>query len=62
MKLGRPCWKCGCPQIVRFESVRSGGEPLSVGHLAADMLTVFSQFEAYVCQNCGYTEFYRTVR
>src|SRR2546426_706705 len=29
---------------------------------AADMFTVFSQFEAFVCQNCGYTEFYRTVR
>src|SRR5207249_2174309 len=28
----------------------------------ADMFTIFSQFEAFVCQNGGYAEFYRTVR
>ena len=62
MKFGHPCPKCGGTAIERFESVRSGGGPLSVRHVAADMFTVFSQFEAFVCQNCGYTEFYRTVR
>jgi len=59
MKFGRPCPKCGANAIERYESVRSGGGPLSVGRFAADALTVFSQFEAFACQSCGYTEFYR---
>ena len=59
MKFGRPCPKCGGTGIERFESVRSGGGPLSVGYFAADAFTVFSQFEAFVCQNCGFTELYR---
>ena len=45
--------------VNRFESVRSGGSPLSVGHVAADAFTVFSPFDALICRNCGYTEFYR---
>ena len=59
MKFGRPCPKCGGAAIERFESVRSGGGPLAVGHISAGAFSVFSQFEAYVCQSCGYTEFYR---
>jgi predicted nucleic-acid-binding Zn-ribbon protein len=59
MKSGHPCPKCGATGIERFESVRAGGGPLSVGHIAVDAFTMFSQFDAYVCQNCGYTEFYR---
>jgi predicted nucleic-acid-binding Zn-ribbon protein len=59
MKSGHPCPKCGATAIERFESVRPGGGPLSVGYIAADAFTMFSQFDAYVCQNCGYTEFYR---
>ena len=59
MKFGHPCPKCGGTAIERFESVRSGGGPLSVGHIAADAFTMFSQFDAFVCQNFGYTEFYR---
>ena len=59
MKFGHPCPKCGGTAIEHFESVRSGGGPLSVGHIAADAFTMFSQFDAFLCQNCGYTEFYR---
>ncbi len=59
MKSGRPCPKCGGNAIERYESVRSGGGPLSVGHFAADAFTMLSQFEAFVCENCGFTEFYR---
>jgi len=58
MKLGRPCPKCGSTGIERFESVRAG-EPLAVGHVYAGVWAVFSQFEAFVCQNCGFTELYR---
>lgn len=59
MKLGRPCPKCGGTGIERFESVRAGDGPLAVGHVLAGAFAVFSQFEAFVCQTCGYTEFYR---
>ncbi len=62
MKFGRPCVKCGSPQIMGFRSVRAGGGPLAVGQILADAFTYVSQFEAYVCQNCGYTELYRTIR
>ena len=37
----------------------SGRGSLSVADVFADALTVVSQFSAYVCQECGYTEFYR---
>jgi predicted nucleic-acid-binding Zn-ribbon protein len=59
MKSGHPCPKCGGTAIERFESVRSGGGPLSVGHIAADAFTMFSQFDAFVCDTRGCTEFYR---
>ncbi|HWM50414.1 MAG TPA: hypothetical protein VNO76_03595 [Thermoplasmata archaeon] len=59
MKSGHPGPKCGATAIERFESVRAGGGPLSVGHIAADAFTMFSQFDAFVCDTCGYTEFYR---
>jgi len=59
MKSGRPCQKCGGTAIERFESVRAGGGPLAVGHISAGAFTWFSQFEAFVCGTCGYTEFYR---
>ena len=52
------CPKCGSGQVTRFASVRAGGGPLSVGQIAADLATVFSQFDAYACEACGYTEFY----
>jgi predicted nucleic-acid-binding Zn-ribbon protein len=42
-----------------YASVRAGGGPLSVGDVLADAFTVVSQFSAYVCEKCGYTEFYR---
>ena len=59
MKSGHPCPKCGNSAIERFESVRGGDGPLAVGHFLAGAFSVFSQFEAFVCKNCGYTEFYR---
>ncbi len=59
MKSGHPCPKCGSSAIERFESVRGGDGPLAVGHILAGAFSVFSQFEAFVCKNCGYTEFYR---
>jgi predicted nucleic-acid-binding Zn-ribbon protein len=59
MKSGRPCPKCGATAIELFESVRAGGGPLAVGHVSAGAFAMFSQFEAFVCRNCGYTEFYR---
>jgi len=59
MKSGHPCPKCGNSAIERFESVRGGDGPLAVGHILAGAFSVFSQFEAFVCKNCGYTEFYR---
>jgi predicted nucleic-acid-binding Zn-ribbon protein len=59
MKSGHPCPKCSGAAIERFESVRSGGGLLSVGHVAADAFTMFSQFDAFVCDTCGSTEFYR---
>lgn len=59
MKFGHSCPKCGGKGIEQFESVRPGGGPLSVGHVAADAFTVFSQFDLFVCRNGGYTEFYR---
>ena len=62
MRWGRPCPKCQGTAIDRFESVRAGGGPLAVGHIMADAFTMFSQFEAYVCRNCGFTEFYRTAQ
>ena len=52
------CPKCDSASVHRFPSVRAGGGPLSVGEFAADMLTVFSQFDAFVCMNCGFTELY----
>jgi predicted nucleic-acid-binding Zn-ribbon protein len=59
MKFGRPCPKCGGTAIELFESVRAGGGPLAVDHVLAGTFSMFSQFEAFVCGNCGYTEFYR---
>lgn len=59
MKFGEPCPNCAGTASEHFESIRSEGGPVSVGHFAADTFTVFSQFEAFVCQKCGYTEFYR---
>lgn len=59
MKFSHPCPKCGGSSIEHYESVRGGNGPLAVGHMLAGALSVFSQFEAFVCQNCGYTEFYR---
>ena len=59
MKSSHPCPKCGNSAIERFESVRGGDGPLAVGHILAGAFSVFSQFEAFVCKNCGYTEFYR---
>jgi predicted nucleic-acid-binding Zn-ribbon protein len=58
MKFGRPCPKCASTTIERFESVRADG-PLAVGHILAGVFAVFSQFEAFVCHSCGFTEFYR---
>jgi len=45
--------------IERFESVRAGDGPLAVGHVLAGAFAVFSQFEAFACHNCGFTEIYR---
>jgi predicted nucleic-acid-binding Zn-ribbon protein len=59
VKLTGRCPKCGSTSIEYCPSVRAGGGPLSVGKVAADAFTVFSQFDAYVCLQCGYTEFYR---
>ena len=59
MKSGHPCPKCGSTGIERFESVRAGDGPLAVGHMLAGAFAVFSQFEAFACRNCGFTEFYR---
>jgi len=56
MKSGRPCPKCGGTAIELFESVRAGGGPLAVGHVSAGAFAMFSQFEAFVCGNCGFTE------
>ena len=53
------CPKCESPAVRAYGSVRAGGGPLSVGDVFADAFTVVSQFTAYVCQDCGYTEFYR---
>lgn len=59
MRASGRCPKGQSAAIRAYGSVRSGGGPLSVGDVFADALTVVSQFSAYVCQECGYTEFYR---
>ncbi len=59
MRLSGRCPKCGTTDVRAYGSVRAGGGPLSVGDVLADAFTVVSQFSAYVCQECGYTEFYR---
>ena len=59
MRAAGACPKCQGQDIREFTSVRAGGGPLSVGNFAADAFTMISQFTAYVCQGCGYTEFYR---
>lgn len=59
MKSGERCPKCGGTSSELYESVRGGNGPLAVGHMLAGAFAMFSQFEAVICQQCGYTEFYR---
>ena len=53
------CPKCQSTEIGRYPSVRAGDGPLAVGDVYAGAFAVFSQFDAYQCLSCGYTEFYR---
>jgi predicted nucleic-acid-binding Zn-ribbon protein len=58
MKSGHPTPKMRSTGIERFESVRAG-DGLAVGHVLAGAFAAFSQFEAFACRTCGFTEFYR---
>ncbi len=53
------CPKGQSAAIRACASVRAGGGPLSVDDVFADAFTVVSQFSAYLCPECGHTEFYR---
>ena len=50
--------KCGGTNVRAYASVRAGDGPLAVGDFMAGAFAVFSQFDAYACAACGYTEFY----
>lgn len=56
------CPKCRSREIRLYPSVRAGDGPLAVGDVYAGAFAVFSQFEAYQCLTCGYTELYRKMR
>jgi len=58
MRASGRCPKCGSTSVRLCPSVRAGGGPLSVGDFAADAFTLVSQFDAFVCMNCGFTELY----
>ena len=62
MKALGECPKCRSRDVRAFPSVRAGDGPLAVGDVYAGAFSVFSQFDAYVCLACGYTEFYRKMR
>ena len=61
MKYAKKCPKCGSKDIKRLEKVLTGGGLLGSEALGTSMNfwgSISSHFEAFVCAQCGFTEFY----